>query len=46
MLKIEYKQAMDRGFIYVYRQVNGVYVPLKIEKQWAYKEWLGCFSAL
>lgn len=46
MLRIEYGASMHRGLIYVMRQVNGVYVPLCLEKQATYREWLGCFSAL
>jgi hypothetical protein len=45
-LKVEYGSGMHRGLIYVIRQVNGVYVPLRLERQWTYKEWLGCFSAM
>ena len=37
---------MQRGVIYVLRRVNGVYVPLRIFNQHAYKEWVGCFSAV
>ena len=37
---------MKRGLIYVYRKVNGTDVPLLIETQRSYKEWLGCFSAI
>ena len=45
-LKVEYGEGMHRGLIYVMRQVNGVYVPLRLESQWTYKEWVGCFSAI
>jgi hypothetical protein len=37
---------MHRGLIYVVRRVNGVDVPLLIENQHHYKEWIGCFSAI
>ena len=37
---------LERGLIYVTRRVNGADIPLKIWKQWAYREWLGCWSAL
>lgn len=37
---------LHRGLIYVYRRVNGVDVPLLIENQLHYKEWVGCFSAI
>ena len=37
---------LNRGLIYVYRRFNGTDVPLLIENQRAYKEWLGCFSAI
>ena len=42
----QYGVAMHRGMIYVIRQVNGVEVPLRLEKQTSYREWVGCFSAL
>jgi hypothetical protein len=45
-LKVEYGEGMHRGLIYVMRQVNGVYVPLRLESQRTYKEWVGCFSAI
>jgi hypothetical protein len=45
-IKLEYGASMHRGLIYVMRQVNGVYVPLRLEKQTSYREWVGCFSAL
>jgi hypothetical protein len=45
-LKVEYGEHMHRGLIYVMRQVNGVYVPLRLENQRSYAEWLGCFSAI
>ena len=45
-IKLEYGTSMHRGLIYVIRQVNGVYVPLRLEKQTSYREWVGCFSAL
>lgn len=37
---------MHRGLIYVIRRVNGTDVPLLIENQHHYREWLGCFSAI
>ena len=46
LLRIEYSPSMHRGLIYVMRQINGVYVPLRLERQSSYREWLGCFSAL
>jgi hypothetical protein len=36
--------ALNRGDRCVVRQSNGVPEILKIEPQWAYKEWVGCFS--
>jgi hypothetical protein len=45
-IKLEYGPSMHRGLIYVLRQVNGVWVPLRLESQRSYREWLGCFSAL
>jgi len=37
---------LERGMVYVMRRVNGTDVPLRIWKQWAYREWVGCFSAI
>jgi hypothetical protein len=37
---------LHRKLIYVYRRFNGADVPLLIENQRAYKEWVGCFSAI
>ena len=37
---------MSRGLIYVYRNVNGACVPLRLINQLSYREWLGCFSAI
>ena len=37
---------LHRGMIYVIRRVNGVDVPLRLDNQWRYKEWSGCFSAI
>lgn len=37
---------LQRGTIYVTRQVNGVWVPLALDAQWTYKEWAGCWSAV
>ena len=37
---------LQRGLIYVIRRINGVDVPLLIDNQHSYKEWLGCFSAI
>jgi hypothetical protein len=45
-IKLEYGEGMHRGLIYVMRQVSGVWVPLRIERQRSYKEWVGCFSAI
>jgi hypothetical protein len=39
-------QREERGLIYVYRRINGTDVPLLINTQRSYREWLGCFSAL
>ena len=39
-------RELQRGMIYVTRKVNGVYVPLRIWNQLAYREWLGCWSAI
>ena len=35
-----------RGSIYVMRRINGVLVPLRLQNQTRYREWLGCFSAI
>lgn len=45
-IKLEYGATMHRGIIYVMRQVSGTWVPLRLEKQHTYREWLGCFSAI
>lgn len=45
-IHIDYGSSMHRGMIYVMRQVNGVFVPLRIDRQSSYREWLGCFSAI
>lgn len=37
---------LQRGLIYVFRRINGVDVPLVIENQRSYTEWVGCFSAI
>ena len=37
---------LERGMVYVMRRVNEVDVPLRIWNQLAYREWLGCFSAV
>jgi hypothetical protein len=37
---------LKRGMVYVTRRVNGVEVPLGIWNQLAYREWLGCWSAI
>ena len=37
---------MERGVIYVMREVGGVRVPLRIWDQRRYREWAGCFSAI
>ena len=37
---------LQRGLIYVIRRINSVDVPLRIDNQHSYKEWLGCFSAI
>ena len=39
-------RELERGMVYVTRRVNGVEVPLRIWNQGAYREWLGCFSAI
>jgi hypothetical protein len=46
LLKNPQYLELQRGLIYVYRKVNGTDVPLLIENQRSYKEWLGCFSAI
>jgi hypothetical protein len=46
IMSIANYNEMQRGIIYVMRQVNGVLVPLKIENQRHYGEWSGCFSAI
>lgn len=37
---------IKRGELCVIRQSGGSPEILKIEPQWAYKEWAGCFSAV
>jgi hypothetical protein len=37
---------LRRGVVYVTRRVNGVDTPLRIWNQLAYREWLGCWSAI
>jgi hypothetical protein len=37
---------LDRGLIYVYRRVNGTDVPLLIDNQLSYREYIGCWSAI
>jgi hypothetical protein len=37
---------VKRGELCVIRQSSGRPEMLKIELQWAYKEWAGCFSAI
>ena len=37
---------MERGAIYVYRTINGVEEALRLECQWHYREWVGCWSAI
>lgn len=37
---------IQRGELCVIRQSSGSPEILKIEPQWAYKEWAGCFSAI
>ena len=46
LLSIKQGTELHRGMIYVMRKVNGTWVPLRIDNQLAYKEWLGCFSAI
>jgi hypothetical protein len=36
----------NRGDLCVIRQANGKPEALLIQPQWAYKEWVGCFSWL
>lgn len=43
---MRYDTEMQRGMIYVMRQVHGVWVPLRIWNQLQYREWIGCFSAI
>jgi|688.fasta_scaffold428906_3 hypothetical protein len=43
---MRYDTEMQRGMIYVMRQVHGVWVPLQIWNQLHYREWAGCFSAI
>jgi hypothetical protein len=37
---------LHRGLIYVYRRVNGTDVPLLIQNQLSYREYIGCWSAI
>jgi hypothetical protein len=37
---------MQKGTICVIREYQGNMVIMPIEKQWAYKEWSGCFSII
>lgn len=46
LLKNPQRAELERGLVYVFRRVNGVDVPLLIENQHHYREWLGCFSAI
>lgn len=46
LLRTPQSTEMHRGMIYVLRRVNGVDVPLRIDNQHHYREWLGCFSAI
>lgn len=46
LLKNPQYLELHRGLVYVMRRVNGSDVPLLIENQRSYKEWLGCFSAI
>ena len=45
LLRMPQYLELQRGMIYVIRRINGVDVPLRIDNQHSYKEWLGCFSA-
>jgi hypothetical protein len=40
------REELERGLVYVYRRINGTDVPLLINTQRSYREWLGCFSAI
>jgi hypothetical protein len=44
--RLRQSTELQRGVIYVTRRVNGVDVPLIIWNQLAYREWLGCWSAI
>jgi hypothetical protein len=44
-IRLEYG-PLHRGLIYVMREVGGTWVPLRLERQSSYREWVGCFSAL
>ena len=46
LLRTTQHTELQRGLIYVIRRINGVDVPLRIDNQRSYKEWLGCFSAI
>jgi hypothetical protein len=46
LLKNPQYTELQPGLIYVMRRVNGTDVPLLIENQRSYREWLGCFSAI
>ena len=46
LLRIPQFLELQRGMIYVIRRINGMDVPLRIDNQHSYKEWLGCFSAI
>lgn len=45
LLKNPQYTELQPGLIYVMRRVNGTDVPLLIENQRSYREWIGCFSA-
>lgn len=46
LLKNPQYTELQPGLIYVMRRINGTDVPLLIENQRSYREWIGCFSAI
>ena len=46
LLKNPQYTELQPGLIYVMRRINGTDVPLLIENQRSYREWIGCFCAI
>jgi hypothetical protein len=39
-------EHLERGIIYVYRTCNGAEEALRLDRQYHYREWVGCWSAI